>query len=115
VSEVITEVEGHTGLLVRTGHDQFEFAHKSLQEYLPTEYIVRLPAIPSVLTTLPNEIAITVAISSNPSAYLLGLTEVVRQLTVPKEFSDVFLDRLAMEVPDFGRNAHAALGLELIS
>lgn len=44
---VAAEIESHSGLLVRTGVDTFEFSHKSLQEYLTAEYISRLRLLPS--------------------------------------------------------------------
>ena len=44
--KVVNELESHTGLFIESGFGIYEFSHKSLQEYLTAEYIVRLPAIP---------------------------------------------------------------------
>jgi hypothetical protein len=57
-AKVANELESHTGLFVQGGYELFEFSHKSLQEYLTAEFIVKLPAIPSgnILTILPNEL-----------------------------------------------------------
>ena len=75
-AKVANELESHTGLFVQSGYDAFEFSHKSLQEYLTAEFIVRLPSIPEpqrTLLRLPNELAIATAISSQPSLYFLPL------------------------------------------
>src|SRR3954447_10115796 len=75
-AKVANELETHTGLFVQSGYDTFEFSHKSLQEYLTAEFIVRLPAVPSErrdLLRLPNELAISTAISSRPSQYFSHL------------------------------------------
>ena len=73
---VIKEIETHTGILICIAQDEYEFTHKSTQEYLTAEYLVRLPNIPNTLrliTKLPNEIAITVSLSSSPSLYISSL------------------------------------------
>ena len=102
---VTAELENHTGLIVQSGVEQFEFAHKSLQEYLAAEYLVKLPHLPYTKDGLferPNEIAIAVAISSNPSVYL---TELVffrfPTDTLPDGFASSFIERLILEKPDF--------------
>lgn len=101
---VAVELETHTGLFLQTGVDQFDFAHKSLQEYLTAEYIVRLPTVPDkrdLLALLGNELAIAIAISSNPSAYFCEL--ILNRLTkvqLPLTFYQTFVNRLIQERPD---------------
>lgn len=105
--EVVDEVESHTGLIIQSAFDSFEFSHKSLQEYLTAEYLVRLPSIPDssqLLSRLPNELAIAVAISSLPSMYLQAF--VIQRLCTSAElisynFLQPFLSRLITEKPDF--------------
>ena len=105
-------MESHTGLLLEAGHDLFEFSHKSLQEYLTAEFIVRLPSIPddfSLLLLLPNELAIATAISSRPSEYLAQLT--LGALTGRDArfgFIRAFVSRLLLERPDFERTPRVA-------
>jgi hypothetical protein len=106
--EVITDIESHTGLFVQAGYDFYEFAHKSIQEYLTAEYIVKLPNIPTqkrYIEKLPNELAITIAISSNPSEYFIQL---VKKILLPMEdsytFIQKFINRLVLEKPDFYKN-----------
>ena len=104
-AEVAKELESHTGLFVQCGFSEFEFAHKSLQEFLAAEFLVRLPSIPhdhQVLEKLPNELAIATTISSNPSLYLSEL--VLRrflQFEMPESFLPTYVTRLLQERPDF--------------
>jgi predicted NACHT family NTPase len=44
-TQTANELESHTGLFLQTGFEQYEFAHKSLQEYLCAEYLVKLPTL----------------------------------------------------------------------
>jgi hypothetical protein len=114
-NQVVRELETHTGLVVQSGYDEYEFAHKSLQEYLSAEYLVKLPSIPSeqeVLSTLANELALAISISSNATDYfsellLTRLTKVV----LTKEFTKAFLSRLLLEKPQFNSSFKIALGL----
>ncbi|MEQ8812511.1 MAG: NACHT domain-containing protein [Imperialibacter sp.] len=101
--EVLIELEGQTGLFLQSGYDSFEFAHKSLQEYLTADYIVRLQVIhtdKSLVSLLPNEFAIATALSADPSAYFSVL--VIKNFAeVNLETIIVFLTRLILENPDF--------------
>ena len=45
--EVVNEIESHSGLVLQATYDLYEFAHKSIQEYLVAECISRLSEIPS--------------------------------------------------------------------
>lgn len=116
--KAIGEIESHTGLFLQSGYDQFEFAHKSLQEYLTAEYLVRLPAIPKyekILFKLPNELAVAVAISSNQSKYFSEL--IINRLMnhkLPLNFLKVFMNRLVLEKPDFNTSAEVGLSLVLL-
>jgi len=104
-SLVVAELESHTGLFIQTGYEKYEFVHKSLQEFLAGEYIVKLPSVPKdsrVLESLANELAIAISISSNPSIYFTEL--VINRLGVaklPNSFYDAFVNRLIIEKPDF--------------
>lgn len=104
-SIIASELESHTGLFIQSGYDQFEFVHKSLQEYLTAEYIVKLPNIPkdeNILQYIANELAIAVSISSNPSIYFTELViNVFNPQNLPNTFYDTFVNRLLVEKPDF--------------
>jgi predicted NACHT family NTPase len=104
--QVAKELESHTGLFIQSGYDKYEFAHKSLQEYLSAEYLVRLPQIPFnpyILAKLPNELALAISISSNPTNYFSGL--ILVNVNISKGINYVFanklLNRLYLEKPDF--------------
>jgi hypothetical protein len=104
--KVVAEIESHTGLLYESGYEQFEFAHKSIQEFLTADYIVRLPSIATGLpniTQLQNELALAISLSSRPGSYL---AEVILKLCLSSCVNDewyiIFLARLKLERVDFG-------------
>ena len=105
---VVDELESHTGLFIQSGYNSYEFAHKSLQEYLTAEYIVKLPSIPdnsTLIHKLPNELAIAVTISSNSSLYFKELVQgVFTKVKLKISFIRTFLNRLLIEKPDFNQS-----------
>lgn len=116
---VADELESHTGLLVQSGFERYEFAHKSIQEYLVGEYIVRLPSLRRLTKFIPQlgaELAIAVAIASNPAQYLSELVIVSFTKTqASTEFISKFLTRLSQENPDFIPAPESTLALLLLS
>lgn len=111
---VIAEIETHNGLFLQSGYEQYEFAHKSLQEFLAAEFLVKLPSIPqwNRLSRLPNEAAIAVAVSSSPGTYFAEL--VFRRLNkqlLTDDFLRAFLTRLLIEKPDLRSEASVQLAL----
>ena len=102
--KVINEIESHNGIFIQSGYDLYEFAHKSTQEFLAADYLVRLPKIPdsNILNRIPNELALAVAISSNPTAYFSRLVfEFFATGEFSHEYLQAFLNRLKIEKPDF--------------
>lgn len=103
--QVFNEIEEHTGLFLRSGYDRYEFPHKSIQEYLAAEYIVKLPSIDllaSDFDVLGSELAISTAISSNPTLYFSELVlRLLNNSAHSSEFFDAFVSRLFSEKPDF--------------
>ena len=118
VRQVVSEIETHTGLILQSGYEHFEFAHKSLQEFLTAEYLVKLPTIPNawaILSKLPNELAVAIAISSSPSDYLSEL--VLSRFfihTLTEDFLRTFLTRLLIEKPEFKVSVKLDLALILL-
>lgn len=104
--QVVSELESHTGLFVQSGYEYYEFAHKSLQEYLTAKYIVGLPSLLDIklMSKLPNEIAISITISSNPSRYFVEFMEKMYSQKVEIKFVEIFLNRLLLEKPDFNQH-----------
>lgn len=114
VGQVTDELETHTGLFIQSSSDSYEFAHKSIQEYLTAEYLVKLPSIPTntyQLYWLANELAIAVAISSSPSDYFVELVNSRLSLYTKQSgrgkiqldtnFFRSFISRLLVEKPEF--------------
>jgi len=105
---VANELESHNGLIVQSGIDKYNFAHKSIHEYLTADYIIRLPQIPldiELLKNMPNEFAIAVAISSNPSEYFVTLIiDRVCKYKLNFYFLRVFFNRLFIEKPEFNHD-----------
>jgi hypothetical protein len=100
----VNEIESHSGILVQSGFDRFEFSHKSLQEYLTGKYIFSLSNIPDpeILKSLPNELAIAISLSGSPNTYFNYFLQ--KRNAFKREFWDVFLARLIDEHPDFSED-----------
>ncbi len=101
---VINEIQIHNGLILRTGSDMYEFAHKSFQEYLTAEYIVKLPKIPidKDLLLFPAEMALAVTLSSEPTGYFVNfIDEYLLKKKYDLRFLKSFFTRLSIEKPDF--------------
>lgn len=102
---VVDELESHNGLFLQAGYDSYEFAHKSLQEYLTAEYIIRLPNIPkerNILFSLPNELAIAIALSSDATTYFITLFyDRLSHGLDSLDFIHIFISRISIELPNF--------------
>lgn len=109
---VVNEIESHNGLILKSGYDSYEFAHKSIQEYLTAEFIVKFPILPAKMLTLefPNEMALACGISSNPTVYFSTLTLQFLKKKPSGTFVETFLERLIIEKPDFSLNPLLGLG-----
>lgn len=104
--QVATEIESHSGLLVQCGHDEYEIAHLSLQEYLCADYLVRghLNNLPyNLMRGLADEIAIATALASNASDFFCELVRASGRITDKEDrtFWIRFLRRVLLEKPDF--------------
>jgi len=74
--KVAQDLEEHNGIFVQTGYERYEYSHKSIQEYLAAEYIVKMPNIPTNLIyniNIANELAIAVTLSSDTNHYFYNL------------------------------------------
>lgn len=104
VKNVISEIENHNGLFLQTYYNTFEFSHKSLQEYLTADYLIRQPLIEEydLLIKIPNELAISVALSSTPSKFLNFIVfKIIIDRVDASSFYKTFCTRLFIEKPDF--------------
>lgn len=101
--EVAEEIESHTGLVVRASYEQYEFSHRSLQEFLVASYLNGLPDIlkaQSVLDKCPNELAIALALTMEPTPWFCRLFRNKKERKVPREnWVYPFLSRVLLERP----------------
>jgi len=97
---VVREIESHTGLLIESAYDRYEFAHKSIQEYLTASYIAKLPTVPfDDIEFMPHELALATALSSDATTYC---ATVIRAIVAAKRenlagFTEPFISRLLLE------------------
>ena len=114
MNDVINEIQVHNGLITQITFDTFEFAHKSFQEYLAAEYIVRLPKLINDfnLNRIPSEMALAVTLSSEPSEYLLYfIEEFLVKWKCDFTFLNSFFARIAIEKPEFSESLPLTLSL----
>lgn len=102
--KVVREIESHNGLILEVDFERFDFAHRSIQEFLTASYILGLPVFPEeIVAKFPNEMALVVALSSNPVQHFQVIVEVAlrSRLHSLDYFSMPFLRRLFLEKVDF--------------
>jgi len=102
---VVSEIESHTGIIARSSYGSYEFTHKSIQEYLVAEYISRLRDVPEAIPLLrkcPNELAIAVVLSSDPTDWFCSIFRDKSARIKPRsEILIPFLLRISLEKPSF--------------
>lgn len=102
---IIQEIESHNGLIIQTSNDCYEFSHRSLQEYLVADYLVKLPTIiedKNLIYSIPNEVAIMISISTNPNlAFYKIIVDTIRDGCFEASFFEIFFERLKIEKPDY--------------
>jgi hypothetical protein len=116
VDVVLDEIESHNGILIKSGYNSFEFSHLTIQEYLTADYIVRGGTIRLTIDELlliPNELAISISLSSEPSLMLYEiLIEKILTKTFNTDFVIKFFNRINLENPDFSNEP--ILGVSLL-
>lgn len=113
---VAREIEGHTGVIIDVGHNQFEFCHLSIQEFLAAHHMVREPFseyVGKYMASYSAPVALAVCISSDPSVWFASvvLNAPNWNAYAPNELR-IFLQRLIVERPVF--TPKVELGLALI-
>ncbi|MEL6656298.1 MAG: NACHT domain-containing protein [Bacteroidota bacterium] len=111
---VVKEIESHTGLIVQTSIDSYEFSHRSLQEFLVASYIVKFPQLPKTLDYdfIPGELAVSISLSSKPSLqFYIILNQLVELGNCKLQFLSIFFDRILIEKPDFDTHVFGVLAL----
>ena len=120
-SQVAQNIETHTGVLVESGDDNFEFSHLSLQEFLCAHYLVREPSAESLIDYLreyPAPVAVAAVLASNSSKWISALILNRRIRSEINERSMAgFLSRLYQERPRYSISPYlgfAALSLTFL-
>jgi hypothetical protein len=116
VKNVIEEIETHNGLIIQSGYDSFEFSHLTIQEYFVADYVIRTGNIRRLkypdLLKIPNELAIAVALSSEPSMFLYDLlVDTMFKEDIDYDFFNKFFNRIKLEKPDFENNVIISITL----
>ena len=106
VDEVLLEIETHHGVFIMSGFDRYEFVHDSMREFLAARYLINrgdlTDRVPT-LVSMPNELAICMALSSDPNYFFYSLVKTLSEF-MTNEFARLFLTRLVIEVPNFNRD-----------
>jgi len=101
--QVVSEIESHSGIIASAGAEAYEFEHLSLQEYLCADYLIREPHaehLVDYMVAYPAPIAISIALSSNPSSSFAALF--LRSKNPALNGVHGLLTRVIVERPTFG-------------
>lgn len=70
IVDIIEYLVESTGLLIQNGVNTYSFLHRSIQEYLAANYLIRLPSLPmKYFQENPDIYAIATTLSSQPSLF----------------------------------------------
>jgi hypothetical protein len=115
---VVEEIESHTGLIVKSLYNKYEFSHLSLQEYLCANYIVRLPfsnKINEYLKEYPEVLALAIVLSPEPSAWLAELLRKLYRMSESeiekRRIATILIKRLTLEQPYFDYDKSIGLAI----
>ncbi|WP_189799595.1 NACHT domain-containing NTPase [Tateyamaria sp. syn59] len=102
MQSVVQSLEEHTSLFVKTGRrGDYEFSHKTIQEFMAAEYLVKLGRLPKELPKGRNvvpELAMATALASEPTAYLINvLDSYFRENATIQDALVPLLERLVLE------------------
>jgi hypothetical protein len=114
--DVINEIEVHSGLFIQVRERQFEFPHKSIQEFLAAKYIAGYQPIMDVkhdVKRLPVEFAIATGLAVNRNYMFLNSRAIILDGSDNGiENFVIYIKRLATEKVGF--KASLDLGFEIL-
>jgi len=113
-ASVASEIQTHTGIIVKAFFNKYEFSHLSIQEHLCAHYIVRESSTPLILEYLavyPSPLALVISHAPNPSNWFariaLGSLMQVKNGygsdAVTRSMS-IIVNRVILENPYFDRS-----------
>jgi hypothetical protein len=104
-SQVVTEIQTHTGIFGLGQKETYEFSHLSLQEYLCAEYVVHAHMEKwQYLINKPAPLAVATALSANPGDWLGALILNLNLNSVPASSIASLLSRVNIERPGFQKS-----------
>ncbi len=119
--EVLKETESHTGIIVESGFNHFEFCHLTVQEFLAAKHLVGLASSKNILTLLdesPATVAVATSVSAEPSNFFANLLDEFcsvqerglrrNQISGLDSFI-TYCSRLRLELPEFTQNNRLAV------
>lgn len=112
MSEVVEEIESHTGLIVEASNRNVEFSHLSLQEFLCAKHLKDLPFSRETIQYFleyPEPLAVAICICGEPSLWFsnlilnsnLNITNFSSQKDQYFNSMYTLLNRLLIEAPKF--------------
>lgn len=122
-AQVLQEIESHTGILVESGFEHYEFCHLTVQEFLAAKHLVSLATTKNHLALLeesPATMAVATSVSSEPSKFLANVVgefcsvqerNLTRNVVEGIESFSTFATRVEMELPEFTESNDLALSI----
>ncbi len=93
--EILSEIESHTGLIYLSGFEQYDFMHKSIQEFLLGKYLASIPLLSeyqAFLRNTPDACALGTVLSEDPDSFIACLWKAVPGPSRSREpWASVFL------------------------
>ncbi len=122
-AQVLQEIESHTGILVESGFEHYEFCHLTVQEFLAARHLVSLATTRNHLALLEESaatMAVATSVSSEPSKFLATVLgefcsvqerNLTRHVVEGIESFSTFATRIEMELPEFTESNDLALSI----
>ncbi len=100
--ELLEDLEAATGIIQLVHFDEYEFIHKTIQEFLVADHIARAPTLrqdASTIIELPDACALSIALSVDRASFSFALWDTVRTISRGRlsKFSGQFLNRIINE------------------
>ncbi len=119
--DVLGELEAHTGLIYLSELDQYDFVHKTIQEFLLGKHLASIPILSEhqdFLRNSPDACALGTVLSEDPDAFLVCLWKAIfSPLWHQKQWANLlsfwiqYFERLHTEQATFRGNKILGLGL----
>lgn len=117
---VAEEIENHTGIIIKSMYNKYEFSHLAIQEYLCALYIIGAPfneKIDKYLIEYSPPLALAIALSTDSSLWLseliIRILNTINDQDARTQISAQILYRLSIESPYFEKKPE--LGVALMS